>query len=168
VSSSIVLETLFSDAVCTLYRGRSLIVLAWHSTPTVTVIGAMAMALMTAVRSDPANTLICALIDTRMPMPDSAAREALEVRIQRLGTVRGAVNVIAGTGFRAAAMRGLLSGLARVARPSYPVSYVGTPSEAAAFLALRWPPTDAHVPSQSELERVLTAVMPTYLERKTA
>lgn len=151
-----------------MHRGRSLLVLAWHATPTATVLAAMAPVLTAAVRSSPDTLQLCALADTRMPMPDGPAREALEMRIQRLGPLRAVVNVVSGTGFRAAALRGLLSGLARVTRPKYPVSYVGTTGEAASCLVANWSPSDAPVPSQSELARVLDRVMPTYVERNIA
>lgn len=168
MSSSIVLEKFFSDDVCTLYRGRALVVIAWRSTPTVVAIGSMSQVLFSAVRGNPGDTLVCAMIDTEVPMPDTAAREALQAGIRRLGVLRGAVNVISGTGFRAAAMRGMLSGFAMLIRPKYPTSFVGTAGEAAAFLVANWPEGDPPVPSRSDLAAALTEVMPIYAARKTA
>ena len=162
------LENFFSDDVCTLYRGRALVVIAWRWTPTVAAIGPMSRVLFPAVRGNPGNTLVCAAIDTEVPMPDTAAREALQAGIRRLGVLRGVVNVILGTGFRAAAMRGMLSGFALVIRPKYPTSFVGSANEAAAFLVANWPEGDSPVPSRSDLAAALTDVMPTYAARKTA
>jgi hypothetical protein len=166
VSSSILLEKLFSDSTSTIYRGRALIVLSWNAQPTVVGVGPMSHALLTAVKGNAADTLICALIDTEMPMPDSETREVLQAGIQRLGLLRGAVNVISGTGFRAAAMRGMLSGFSMLVRQRYPMSFVATEDEAASFLVKHWPAKDAPPPSQSDLVRVLGEVKPVYGARK--
>ena len=130
MSSSILLEQAFSDDVCAIYRGRALLVLAWRSTPTINGIRNMSQLLFSSVR----GTVSSALVDTEMPMPDAATREALQVSIQRLGLLRGAVNVISGRGFGAAAMRGMLSGFALVVRPKYPTSFVSSAAEAASFV----------------------------------
>ena len=134
MSSSILLEQAFSDDVCAIYRGRALLVLAWRSTPTINGIRNMSQLLFSSVRGTVSSTLVCALVDTEMPMPDAATREALQVSIQRLGLLRGAVNVISGRGFGAAAMRGMLSGFALVVRPKYPTSFVSSAAEAASFV----------------------------------
>jgi hypothetical protein len=168
VSTSILPEKLFSDSICTIYRGRALVVLSWHAQPTVVGVGPVSHALLATVKGNAADTLICALIDTEMPMPDSATREVLQAGIQRLGVVRGVVNVIAGTGFRAAAMRGMLSGFSMLVRHRYPMSFVATENEAASFLVNQWPAKDAPPPSQSDLARVLGDVKPVYAARKMA
>lgn len=166
MSSSILLEKLFSDSPCTIYRGRALVVLSWHAQPTVVGVGPVSHALLAAVKGNAADTLICALVDTEMPMPDAETREVLQAGIQRLGLLRGAVNVISGTGFRAAAMRGMLSGFGMLVRHRYPMSFVATMSEAASFLVNHWPARDALPPSQSDLVRVLDEVKPVFATRK--
>jgi hypothetical protein len=166
VSSSILLEKLFSDSTCTIYRGRALVVLSWQAQPTVAGVGALSHALLATVKGNAEGTLLCALIDTEMPMPDAATREALQAGIKRLGLLRGAVNVISGTGFRAAAMRGMLSGFGMLLRQRYPLSFVATESEAALFLVNNWPASDAPPPSPGDLARALGDVKPVYAARK--
>jgi len=76
--------------------------------------------------------------------------------------------MIAGSGFRAASLRALLSGFSLVLRPKYPVAFVGTETEAASFLAARWPEQDAPVPGRIELASALTRVAPDQVARRSA
>lgn len=168
MSSSIVLDKLFSSDTCVVYRGRSLVVLAWHAQPTVVAVGPVIQAAFAVLKGNAEDMLLCALIDTETPMPDSAAREALQAGIRRLGKLRGVVNVILGTGFRAAAVRGMLSGFSMVVRPRYPLSFVASEAEAASFLVANWPEGDSPPPSKIDVARALTAVKPVYVGQKSA
>jgi hypothetical protein len=168
VSSSILLEKIFFDDVCAVYRGRALIVLIWRAEPTVLGVAPVTRALFAALKDSAASTLMCVLIDTEMPMPDSATREVLQAGLNRIGVLRGAVNVISGSGFRAAALRAMLSGFGMVMRQRYPTSFAATESEAALFLVKHWPERDSPAPSPGELVQALAAAKASCVALKSA
>jgi hypothetical protein len=160
VAPPIVLATVHADDVCSLHRWRSLLVLSWHATPTVACLPALLRAATSIVRPNPAAIVLCAISGPDTPLPDAEARAGLRASIQKLGELRAVVNVISGTGFRAAALRAMLSGFSMVVRQKYPTGFVGSVAEAGTFLDRCWPEQDAPAPGAAEICRALTSVAP--------
>lgn len=161
VGPSITLDSVFADDLCSLYRWRSLVVVAWRATPTTASLGPANRAVGTILRANPGAFQLCSLLGAGSALPDAETREALRAGIRKLGKLRAAVTVISGTGFRAAAMRAMMSGLSLVVRQTFPTGFVGNEADAAAFLVRYWPEVDAPAPGRGELARALADVAAT-------
>lgn len=157
----IALATAHTDDICTLYRWRSLVCICWHAMPQAGRVAGVLRAWENVVREVPGRVVFCALSTPGTGIPDGDAREELQRAIKRIeGRLSGAVNVVTGAGFQAAALRGVLTGFSLVVRPPYPTAFVATPAEAASFIHQQWPKQDAPVPEAAELTSALAAVTP--------
>ncbi|MFO0556029.1 MAG: hypothetical protein U0271_47060 [Polyangiaceae bacterium] len=138
---------------------RSLVVLVWQSAPTYSSVNAATPGLLSLVQRCPHKALFCAITPPDLSLPDAPAREALQKGVKQLDPyLLGAVNIVLASGFASAAVRGVLTGFQLLARPGYPVSFVGTHLEAASFLVRNWPRADAPAPDALELEAALASL----------
>jgi hypothetical protein len=76
------------------------------------------------------------VVGPNVPPPDSEVRAVMTDAVHKLRSRMGALaNVVEGSGFRAAAMRGVLVGMVLLVRPPHPQVVCVTVEEAAAFLS---------------------------------
>lgn len=112
-------------------------------------------ALTTTLRQLGGEVVLCASMAGGRALPDNETRAVLQAGIERMGSMRGVVNIIRGSGFQAAALRGFLTGFTLVTRQKHPVSFVASEAEAATFIARHWPPAAAPAPDRAALAKAL-------------
>ncbi|WP_394839341.1 hypothetical protein LVJ94_20860 [Pendulispora rubella] len=82
------------------------------------------------------RVLVLAVLPPTAPAPSNAVRSVISNAFTRLGSqIHAVANAVEGDGFRAATMRAVVTSMALVIRPSYPVKTVATVEDAAEFLA---------------------------------
>ena len=93
--------------------------------------------LLSTVSRHSAPLLVLAVLGPETPPPDGPVRDMLAKRITELGDKKIAcvANVVEGQGFRAAALRGVLSGMGAMIRPKFPQITAATIPEASQALA---------------------------------
>lgn len=80
--------------------------------------------------------LLMAVLGPNCPPPDGAVRDVFAAEINRLnGRIAAIANIVEGQGFRAAAMRGVLTGLALVIRSGQQHKACASVDEGSRFLA---------------------------------
>lgn len=85
----------------------------------------------------PGEAAILCVIEPTSEPPPQALRQAASALLSELGPkLRCVAYVIEGSGFRAAMIRGVLSGIELVRRSSYPARYFATVAQAAAWVAV--------------------------------
>ncbi len=155
---AISLEPVHEDEQVSVRCSRSLLVMVWRRTPTAHGITSCVRAIEEMFERRPGRVVLCAIAAAGVAVPDEGARRALQRAIRQFEPhLAGAVNLIAATGFQAAAMRAALTGIALVVRSPYPTAFVGTAREAAAFVASHWPAEDPPIPASIDLELALAA-----------
>lgn len=83
------------------------------------------------------DAVILCIIEPTSEPPPQALREAASTLLNQLAPkLRCVAYVIEGTGFRAAMIRGVLSGIELVRRSAYPARYFATVAEASAWIAV--------------------------------
>ena len=82
------------------------------------------------------HVMVLAVLGSTAPAPANAVRASISNAFTRLGPqVHAVANVVEGEGFRAATLRAVVTSMALVIRPTYPVKMTPTIEEAADFLA---------------------------------
>lgn len=96
----------------------------------------MASDLLAKLGRNEDRVLVMAVLGPNTPPPDSVVREIFATEFGRLGPrVVAVANVIEGQGFRAAAMRAVVTGLTLVIRAAHPQKACSTIDEGSHFLA---------------------------------
>lgn len=91
--------------------------------------------LTTLAKSEP-RVLVLAVLGPNTPPPDGAVRDIFASEFARLGNrVMAVANVIEGQGFRAAAMRAVVTGLTLVVRANHPQKACATVEEGSLWIA---------------------------------
>ncbi len=92
----------------------------------------------------PSGVFMVTIVEDGAPMPVVEVRDAL-AKFLASGAGRTTMSAVIheGVGFRAAAVRAVVTGLAMVARLPYPHKVFGTPTDAARWFSLGDPPLDA-------------------------
>lgn len=84
----------------------------------------------------PDGILILTVVEDGAPMPDAPARDALGKLLQSgAGRTRKSAVVYEGDGFRAAAVRSVVTGISVFSKPPFPHKIFARVAEAAGFLA---------------------------------
>lgn len=85
----------------------------------------------------PGEASVMCIIEPTSEPPPQALREAASALLNTLAPkLRCVAYVIEGSGFRAAMIRGVLSGIELVRRKSYPARYFATPGQAAVWIGV--------------------------------
>jgi hypothetical protein len=85
---------------------------------------------------NPEGVYMVTIVEDRAPLPVVEVRDALaKFLASGAGRTKMSAVIQEGVGFRAAAVRGVVTGLAMVARLPYPHKVFGTPTEAARWFA---------------------------------
>lgn len=107
----------------------------WDSAATVEQ-ARSASSLLAALGRTEDHILMMAVLGPSCPPPDNAVRDIFAAEINRLGgRITAVANIVEGQGFRAAAMRAVLTGLTLVIRSSQQQRACATVDEGAHFLA---------------------------------
>jgi hypothetical protein len=94
-----------------------------------------AASLLDSVARAHKEVLLLAVVGPDCPPPESAVREILAAELRRLSKqIVASANLVEGQGFRAAALRSVLTGMALLVRPPYPQKICATMTEASEFL----------------------------------
>jgi hypothetical protein len=131
------LERLYEGPDFSLGRIRDVLIIRWWRTPTVAACEeldrAMTRALLTGAR-----TVVLPVVDTSVAAPTGAARAALEDVIAKQDRmIDRVVYVVLGTGFQAAAIRAVITGMVLAKRPRHRTTVYPTVSAAVAALGPR-------------------------------
>jgi len=87
------------------------------------------------LKANPSGVLVLTIVDERAPMPDGEARDALgELLKSGAKQTKKSAVVFEGAGFRAAAVRSVVTGITVFSRPPFPHKIFGTVDEATQFL----------------------------------
>lgn len=134
-----------------------LIALEWRATPTQTAARRVGEVMARTLRTDGPHLMLTLANGSSAP-PDATTRELLSKQITELGSALGGVAfTVEGSGFGAAAVRAIVSGMYIVTRPAYPVKVFATIPEACAWLSSNWKAT-ASKPTASEIEAAIKAL----------
>jgi hypothetical protein len=86
--------------------------------------------------ANPEGVLLLTIVEQGAPMPEASARNEIGKLLRSgAGRTKKSAVVYEGDGFRAAAVRSVVTGLAVFSKPPYPHKIFGKVSEAAGFLA---------------------------------
>lgn len=112
-----------------------LAIVVFDRTPSAHDAQAMGALLVEVARTHPTLNIL-SVVGTSCGVPSAEVREQLMRDVKAVQRYIGAVaTVIEGAGFRGAAVRGAVTGMTVVLRPSYPVKTFATVLEAAEFLS---------------------------------
>lgn len=144
------------DETCCTRAWRSMLVFTWRRAPDASFLPAHFIAVQRFLTSSGRRWVVCSVITNATDAPDARARELLGKLLPRLDPhLTAAVSVVLGTGFRTAALRSVLSGLALLARQKHVAAFVGTLEEAAPLLVRHWPAADPPAPAAVEIAATL-------------
>ncbi len=112
-----------------------LLITWWETLPTAVQARAAGDVLATLGRSE-SRILCISILGADAPPPDAEVRKIVASQISHLaGRIVAIANVVEGEGFRGAAARAMLIGMALAMRPPYPHKTAATIEDAAKFLA---------------------------------
>lgn len=118
---------------------NGLVVLDWLKSPTLTAAGRIGESMTRLIRKDGPPQLMLTLANATVGPPDGSTREILTQQINQLGrTLAGVAIAVEGTGFGAAAVRAIVSGMYIVTRPTYPVKIFASVAESSDWLVENW------------------------------
>lgn len=107
----------------------------WDTATTIDQARSAASNLATLGRTEE-HILMMSVLGPSCPPPDSAVREVFATELNRLtGRIAAVANIVEGQGFRAAALRGVLTGLALVIRSAQQQRTCASVDEGGHFLA---------------------------------
>lgn len=143
---------------CLASWGRVFIVI-WRHDTTMEGVRELDRQLASYAPSAPGGCGLLTIIEQGAPMPSSEVRTAL-ARFMTDGArvIRSSAVAFEGAGFRAAAVRGVVTGLTMLARQPYPHKVFATMSEAAQWLCSSLQETAKHHIVSAELCRALEAL----------
>ncbi|HWL87333.1 MAG TPA: hypothetical protein VNO21_16125 [Polyangiaceae bacterium] len=96
-------------------------------------------------RSFPEGVGLVTIVEPGAPLPPTEARQALgQLLAEAAGSIRYSAVVYEGGGFRASAVRGVVSSLILLARPPFPHRVFATTTEACAWFQRSFGPEDVH------------------------
>jgi hypothetical protein len=113
--------------------------------------------LQSLVKANPRRTVYLSYERAGFQMPDDAVRKLIVETLRTVdGQLAACVVVLPDQGFKAAAVRALVSGIALVARPKSPLGCVRNLAEAQSWVAARV--TDVAWPDAATLEATIRAI----------
>ena len=158
-------ELHFVDADQALASWRTFFVLIWRNRTTVEGVRRASAELEAFARKHPHGVAMLTIVEADAPMPTTEARTTLGDMLRRAEeSLRCSALAFEGDGFRAAAIRSVVTGLALVARPSYPHKVFDSVRSAVEWLAPKAPsvaeethPVDLVVAGIDEIRRLVAA-----------
>ncbi len=119
---------------------RNVVILVWKQETTLAGVNAAQKVYDDLTKANPSGVFLLTIVESGAPMPSSAVRDAL-ARFLATGNGRTLLSGVAheGTGFRAAAVRSVVTGLAVIGQLPYPHKVFATADEAAAWFWVNSP-----------------------------
>lgn len=119
---------------------RNVVILVWKNETTLAGVDAVQTAYDDLAKANPSGVFMLTIVESGAPMPPSSVRDAL-ARFLANGNGRTLLSGVAheGTGFRAAAVRSVVTGLAVIGQLPYPHKVFATVSEAASWFWVNSP-----------------------------
>ena len=155
------LGTRYQDEVCGIHTWRSVVIIVWRRPVSPETLTWPAAALTRAVKSFSHPVVMAAIIPANVKAPEGEARRALQEGIRSIDAhLTGAVNIVLGTGFQAAAIRAVLSGLSLAARQRHPITFVSSADEAADFIFDHWPSQPGRPLFRADIAEALLRLVP--------
>ncbi|MEO8801082.1 MAG: hypothetical protein ABI551_24535 [Polyangiaceae bacterium] len=113
---------------------RNVVIIVWKQETTLAGVDAGQKAYDDLAKANPSGVFLLTIVESGAPMPSSSVRDAL-ARFLANGNGRTLLSGVAheGTGFRAAAVRSVVTGLAVLGQLPYPHKVFATVNEAAAW-----------------------------------
>ena len=134
---------------------RDLFVLIWRHETTLEGIKAGRDALASMGQSHPDGCAMLTIVEPGAPMPPAEARDALSEVLRDAGDIiKVSAVVFEGAGFRAAAVRSVVTGISLVAKQPYPHKVFATVDAAASWLSPSLP--EGPTPPQTLVDSVVT------------
>jgi hypothetical protein len=113
-----------------------LFVVVWKVNTTMEGVTALRQGVTQLGKKNPQGIGLLTVVEANAPMPSSEARDAIATFLREAGSFINASAVIfEGEGFRAAAVRSVVTGLTMLAKQPYPHKVFAGITEAAAWLA---------------------------------
>lgn len=131
----------------------------WSGAPTTESVVILTEGLRTLLKRCPQGVALLTIIEPDAPMPDSPARKAIAASMADYQySIRAAASVYEGTGFAAAAVRSILTGMGLFIHQPFPMKIFATVDEATGWMVpfLRGP---AEMTSES-LGKVVESLRP--------
>lgn len=112
-----------------------LVIAVWRGVTTLTGVRLGQHFFQQHAQQCPSGVLLMTIIEEGAPAPGTQERAALGMLLQsETGRTRRSAVVYEGTGFRAATVRSVVTGLALISRPPFPHKVFATVAEASLFL----------------------------------
>jgi hypothetical protein len=114
---------------------RNVVIVLWRGETTLSAVAQLREVLRELIAEYPEGIGLIQVVETSAPPPDAVARKAIaRLLAQERGYLKGSALVFEEGGFRMAAVRAIVSGIATLARPGYPHVVFATVLEAADWL----------------------------------
>ena len=114
---------------------RQVFAVIWRHETTMAGVLALRSTFSAFVATNPAVRLLT-IVEARAPLPTAQVRQGLADFLGQQGAhIKRSAVVFEGEGFRAAAVRGVVTGLTMLARPPYPHKIFGKLSDASVWLS---------------------------------
>lgn len=119
-----------TDANCSVVTHGSCFIVIWHNDTELSAVRRLSEIFRGFIDQQPSKVTFLTIVDAGAPVPSSEARTALASFMSQAGERIGASAVIfEGSGFRAAAVRSVVTGLTMLARQGYPHKVFATLTE---------------------------------------
>jgi serine/threonine protein kinase len=124
-------EELAAGPQFSLGRIADILVVRWWATPTIPVVKEMGDAITRAVSGAAGRMTVMPVVDTSLTVPPSDVRDALQEVIKRHERAVERVSyVVLGTGFQAATLRAVMTGMVLAIRPQHSTKVYTSPGAA--------------------------------------
>ncbi len=158
----------YVDEACMFARWRSVALPVFgHKVPTEQAAHALGRHLEAhGRRTGKGKVVEITILDEHLPTPDAEVRAALDAMVPRVAPYYGCVTaVFEGTGFRAAMIRGVLTGFQMMSRLNYPHKIFGSVDECAAWVLPHAQGLGMQAASSGEIVEAVRAVQAHGIER---
>ena len=112
-------------------------VLCWHERPTIAALKATQDFFIAHYQGR--DMVMLSIVESTSTPPDASERAYVQANMHRFTGMRAAASVIEGEGFKAAAIRAVLTGITLALRNPYPMRIFATVAEATPWLLERVP-----------------------------
>jgi len=135
-AEAVTVTPVHEDSSFKLGRVDDVAVIRWFSSPTIVSVPVMERALSRAIRDLAGRPcFVMVVVDSSVPAPNAEARDALARSIERHdSTISGVAYVVFGEGFQSAMLRGVITSLMLLSRPSHTTKVFGSIPEAVAWV----------------------------------
>ncbi len=113
---------------------RDFLVVIWRGETTMEGIAELEAHLAAFAAGQPDGVVLVTIVERRAPLPPGKVRDALARFMARSASIRASGVVFEGSGFRASAVRSVVTGLTMLAKQPYPHKVFATVEQASVWL----------------------------------